>query len=933
MEQERECQTLDLHRLENKISPEAHSGYPTMTVKVKEEEEEKSWVPNNLNSEEIETFAHGNLGLPDIKIKVKEEEELWAVDHHVPEENSIPPTAHSGFPNLKPDLSCKTKRGEENLILEQKNMEENGTPDHNSGFPDVMVKMEKWEGAVSPAHDGSGMNQAVGAPCSGVLMSAQPINYVLLSLSVPSNNQGTVQKVEKPQGICRDSQAKDEPAPQPAPRTGTQQSQVHSRVNGTPDSQRIRAKFWSHRELGLFIDLWISPEAQQTLQRNYRNESVYTWISEEMAAQGFTRSPAQCREKINGLKKKFKEVTAHNKQPGVEPRTMPFYDKLATILLNKKNMTTGYAASGGIPAAHQLRVKHHAKQVSLLSQRDFSPSPDSSRRVCASQLPPPQSHQPLGGTGCRALSLSRPSSANTSISASSAAISSVSSAAPPTKLPRMETEQECQPSHSQDLIRAKRDRTARSGSPSLLAVQRTQPASRTSSPTLSSRTSSPTVFQTTQEHLGVRSRALVTSSRSSPTCSPAQEAEQESRSAAWNSFPQTILSEVDLATEAIMEVNSSLLPESSVLERVPTQLSQAKEQERFLTDVDDVIMRSLARTGEPPAEEELLNDSIILPETKKQEGRGMDEAPLIESALAHLFEERSGSALLGFPPGSREQDRSQYAEATERREEEERLKGMDRETSTLKAQCKPLEKTPMERVEPEGSLTNAQRAARLRNRRKTDRVQLARDLVRAIEITGEHTCEVLQELDAKESQRRARDHLLSVWATRHTARSIRDCGELMSTTLRESMRASDQAFERAMAERTAAIERQTHVLDRLAAAMMAALPGQPSQAPFQQFPYGPQPFLGAPSSSTFHHPQAQVPLAGPPDREHQPHHVENPPVVPALSPEPCLRLPGPQQQGEAPVPLQPQAPEMAADPPALAQGPVQPEIHTPENLT
>uniref|UniRef100_A0A8D2KVM5 SCAN box domain-containing protein n=1 Tax=Varanus komodoensis TaxID=61221 RepID=A0A8D2KVM5_VARKO len=145
--------------------------------------------------------------------------------------------------------------------------------------------------------------------------------------------------------------ATDEPAPQPAPRTGTQQSQVHSRVNGTPDSQRIRAKFWSHRELGLFIDLWISPEAQQTLQRNYRNESVYTWISEEMAAQGFTRSPAQCREKINGLKKKFKEVTAHNKQPGVEPRTMPFYDKLATILLNKKNMTTGYAASGGIPAA------------------------------------------------------------------------------------------------------------------------------------------------------------------------------------------------------------------------------------------------------------------------------------------------------------------------------------------------------------------------------------------------------------------------------------------------------------------------------------------------------------------------------------------------------------------------------------------------------
>ncbi|XP_062978514.1 uncharacterized protein LOC134396093 isoform X2 [Elgaria multicarinata webbii] len=918
MEQEKECQTLDLQRLENKTSPDADSGYATMTIKVEEEEEEeeeKSWVPNNQDPEEIETFLYANLGLPDLKIKVKEEEDLWAVDHQVPEENNIHPTAHSGFSDLKSKLSSRTKPGEEASILEQKIIEENDTADHNSEFPDVMVKMEEWEEGDPTGHEGSGMSQAVEAPCSGVLMSAQQINYVLLSLSAQANNQGTVQKAEEPPGICRGSQVKaaDEPTSQPPQRTGTQQPQVHSRVNGIPDSQRIRAKFWSHRELGLFIDLWISPEAQQTLQRNYRNESVYTWISEEMAAHGFTRSPAQCREKINGLKKKFKEVTAHNKQLGVEPRTMPFYDKLATILLKRKDGTPGYISGGGVPVAHQLKVRHHAKQVSLLPQRDFSSTPDPPRRAYASQSPPPQPHQLLGGTACRrrAPSLSMPPTAN---SAPSATVPCVPSGVPPTKLARLEPEKEGQPAPPQDLVRAKREHTACSGSPSLLAVQGTQPASRTNSPTLSSRTGSPTVFQTMQKHLGARSRTLATGCRSSPTPSPALEAEQECRGAVWNSFPQAMLSEVDL-------------------EVVPPQLSQGKEQElsHFLSDADDAIMRSLARTGEPPSEEELLNDSIALAETEDQEGRGADETPLIETTLARLFEERNTPAFLGFPPGPRQQDHSQYADATEQLEEEQILKPEGREGGPLKARFPPLEEAPEERAEPEGPLTNAQRAARLRNRRKTDRVQLAKDLVRAIEITGEHTCEVLQELDAKESQRRARDHLLSVWATRHTARSIRDCGELMSTTLRESMRASDQAFERAMAERTAAIERQTHVLDKLAAAMMATLPGQQPHAPFQQLPYGPQPFVQASSPTIHHHPQAQVPQIGTPDREHQPYHIEQQPVVPDPDPEPCLSPQADQQEVEAQVQMQDQTPESIADPPILAQSPVQPQIHTPEN--
>jgi hypothetical protein len=65
---------------------------------------------------------------------------------------------------------------------------------------------------------------------------------------------------------------------------------------------------WSDDEVFRLISIWSEEEIQALLDNNRRNQSIFERIAREMATAGFSKTAAQCKDKIKKLKNKYKKL-------------------------------------------------------------------------------------------------------------------------------------------------------------------------------------------------------------------------------------------------------------------------------------------------------------------------------------------------------------------------------------------------------------------------------------------------------------------------------------------------------------------------------------------------------------------------------------------------------------------------------------------------
>ncbi|XP_020668709.3 uncharacterized protein LOC110089769 [Pogona vitticeps] len=552
----------------------------------------------------------------------------------------------------------------------------------------------------------------------------------------------------------------------------------------TQESQRQRAKFWSKEEIGLFVDLWISPEVQNELRNMYHNEAVFNWLSTEMGLRGYNRSARQCREKMNALKKKYKEVTIQSKGSGVDLSAMPYYNKLAMIL-EKRDATPRSAGGSSGPEKGQWQ-----RQTSLTLARQASPLT-------------------LGTSGQAA----RPSLTTTPVLKT--ALTGPQGKPPPQKQPRLLQE---------TFTRSQ----AGAGSPTPSHELLSQPGG----------------------SVAAQNHGLASSKRPALTPKIKEEEPQEDDANCISGVLQSALLPVEVRV-----VDENGLTIASV------ECKQEKQEEDGLDpatdlglDFEDKLIRNIVADGDPPEVTSIQVDPNGLPELSEELYGGAEGAEDMPTDLLQSLDDRF-SGYQGQEDSNPDREKIEQecplsrplsaAESLIQEQERKALENADAASILLDiVGCKDpnsgadgglggVDEPPLSHVLPPGDLegdaplTSAQRAARFRNKRKIERAQLAKDLIKATKETGEQIRDALYELDSKESQRRVDDRRVAVWCARHIAKSIRDSSQTMASAMRDS----DVAFQRCMESYTAALERQTTLLERIVDTLTgrAAPPNAPGE--------------------------------------------------------------------------------------------------------
>ncbi|XP_044198887.1 uncharacterized protein zgc:113263 isoform X1 [Thunnus albacares] len=89
---------------------------------------------------------------------------------------------------------------------------------------------------------------------------------------------------------------------------------------------------WTDFETLALINTWGEDKIQQELRGMHRTGQVFSIISNQMAAQGFSRTPEQCQTRLKRLKSSFRQCYENNMK-GLEQVQCKFYDELARILV------------------------------------------------------------------------------------------------------------------------------------------------------------------------------------------------------------------------------------------------------------------------------------------------------------------------------------------------------------------------------------------------------------------------------------------------------------------------------------------------------------------------------------------------------------------------------------------------------------------------
>ncbi|XP_037317790.2 uncharacterized protein zgc:113263 isoform X1 [Pungitius pungitius] len=89
---------------------------------------------------------------------------------------------------------------------------------------------------------------------------------------------------------------------------------------------------WTDIETLALINTWGEDQMQQELRGMHRNGHIFSIISNNMAAQGFTRTPEQCQTRLKRLKSNFRQCY-QNILRGREQVECKFYNELGSLLV------------------------------------------------------------------------------------------------------------------------------------------------------------------------------------------------------------------------------------------------------------------------------------------------------------------------------------------------------------------------------------------------------------------------------------------------------------------------------------------------------------------------------------------------------------------------------------------------------------------------
>ncbi|XP_034381657.1 uncharacterized protein LOC117725905 isoform X2 [Cyclopterus lumpus] len=89
---------------------------------------------------------------------------------------------------------------------------------------------------------------------------------------------------------------------------------------------------WTDFESLALITTWGEDKMQRELRGMHRNGNIFSIISNNMAAQGFSRTPEQCQTRLKRLKSNFRQCYQNNMK-GQEQVECKFYNELGSLLV------------------------------------------------------------------------------------------------------------------------------------------------------------------------------------------------------------------------------------------------------------------------------------------------------------------------------------------------------------------------------------------------------------------------------------------------------------------------------------------------------------------------------------------------------------------------------------------------------------------------
>jgi hypothetical protein len=108
---------------------------------------------------------------------------------------------------------------------------------------------------------------------------------------------------------------------------------------------------WLTQEVQTFLGIIGEERVQRELDGMVRNEKVFKHVSERMAAEGFQRTPEQCRVKNKKLRSDYRKVKDHNSRSGVQRKNWKWLDMMDAIYGHRP---ASLGREGGIDAATSL---------------------------------------------------------------------------------------------------------------------------------------------------------------------------------------------------------------------------------------------------------------------------------------------------------------------------------------------------------------------------------------------------------------------------------------------------------------------------------------------------------------------------------------------------------------------------------------------------
>ncbi|XP_064172727.1 zinc finger and SCAN domain-containing protein 29-like [Anguilla rostrata] len=148
---------------------------------------------------------------------------------------------------------------------------------------------------------------------------------------------------------------------------------------------------WSIEEVQTFLSLVADERIQRELEGPTRNDKVYKEVSELLAAQGYRKTPQQCREKLKKLKSYYRSVKDHNGRSGSYNKSWKWFGKMDAIY-GHKPASNGREGSLDSPTP-SLEPPMEDDYVSISEEGSVTPD-EAPLELAAASTPAPEAAPP-----------------------------------------------------------------------------------------------------------------------------------------------------------------------------------------------------------------------------------------------------------------------------------------------------------------------------------------------------------------------------------------------------------------------------------------------------------------------------------------------------------------------------------------------------------